>query len=181
MQQTSKEDDSQYYYDGTYSILKDDNDYYELECKVSDGKSSKLTYNLTINKKEFSIHCVGHNEPDFDLFKTDVKKKDSNEVEFEGVLGSESMYDGEWSNELKVTSGPLKGQSITVYESTCGNGMEDKYEVKRRGNVDLKGADTNNGKKVKGILVETKGEFADLRDGGVIRKKVWRFKELNFK
>jgi hypothetical protein len=57
----------------------------------------------------------------------------------------------------------------------------DKYEVKRRGNVDLKGADTNNGKKVKGILVETKGEFADLRDGGVIRKKVWRFKELNFK
>lgn len=181
MQQTSKEDDSQYYYDGTYSILKDDNDYYELECKVSDGKSSKLTYNLTINKKEFSIHCVGHNEPDFDLFKTDVKKKDSNEVEFEGVLGSESMYDGEWSNELKVTSGPLKGQSITVYESTCGNGMEDKYEVKRRGNVDLNGADTNNGKKVKGILVETKGEFADLRDGGVIRKKVWRFKELNFK
>jgi hypothetical protein len=181
IQQSSKEDDSRYYYDGTYSILRDDNDYYELECKVSDGKSTKLTYNMTINKKEFSIHCVGHNEPDFDLIKSDANKKENIEVEFEGVLGSESMYDGEWSNELTITSGTLKGKSVIVYESTCGNGMEDKYSIERKGNVDLDGADSNNGKKVKGLLVETKGEFANLENGGVFKKKVWRFKELNFK
>jgi hypothetical protein len=181
IQQTSKEDESRYYYDGTYSILRDNNEYYDLECKVSDGKSTKLTYNMTINKKDFSIHCVGHNEPDFDLIKSDAKKNESKEVEFEGVLGSESMYNGEWSNELTVTSGTLKGQKITVYESTCGNGMEDKYSIERKGNVDLDGADSNNGKKVKGVLVETKGEFANLENGGVFKKKVWRFKELNFK
>jgi hypothetical protein len=181
IQQTSKEDESRYYYDGVYSISQNDNNYYELVCKVSDGKSSNLTYTMTINKKEFSIHCIGHNEPDFDLKKSDAKKNESKEVEFEGVLGSESMYDGEWSNELTITSGPLKGKKITVYESTCGNGMEDKYSIERKGNVDLDGADSNNGKKVKGILVETKGEFANLENGGVFKKKVWRFKELNLK
>jgi hypothetical protein len=116
IQQTSKEDESRYYYDGVYSISQNNNNYYELVCKVSDGKSSNLTYTMTINKKEFSIHCIGHNEPDFDLKKSDAKKNESKEVEFEGVLGSESMYDGEWSNELTITSGPLKGKKVTVYE-----------------------------------------------------------------
>lgn len=182
IQQTSKEDDSRYYYDGTYSIIKDDNNYYELECKVTDGKTSKLTYNMTMNKKDFSIHCVGHNEPDFDLTKNDLKNKENKEVKFEGILGTETMYGGEWSIEIKVTAGALKGQELTAYISTCGLGMTDKYAIERKGNVDLNGADEYFGRKVKGVLLESHGEFANLSESDDrIFKKVWRIKELDFK
>jgi uncharacterized protein YcfL len=182
IQQTSKEDESRYYYDGVYSISQDDNNYYELVCKVRDGKSSNLAYTMTINKKELSIHCVGHNEPDFDLVKNDVKRKENKEVKFEGILGTEFMYSGEWSIEIKVTAGALKGQELKAYISTCGLGMTDKYAIEHKGNVDLNGADEYFGRKVKGVLLASQGEFANLSESDDrIFEKVWRIKELNFK
>jgi hypothetical protein len=182
IQQTSKEDESRYYYDGTYSILRDNNEYYDLECKVSDGKSTKLTYSMTINKKDFSIHCVGHNEPDFDIVKNDVKRKENKEVKFEGILGTEILYGGEWSIEIKVTAGELKGQELKAYISTCGLGMTDKYAIEHKGNVDLNGADEYFGRKVKGVLLASKGEFANLTESDErFFSKVWRIKELNFR
>lgn len=180
LQQTSLEDQTRYYYSGDYDITSEKDDVYELDCKVSDGKNSNPSYKMILHKKDFTIHVVRPNEPEFDLLKQGVEPKNNNEVAFEGTLGTESMYSGEWSVEIKITDGKLKGQSITAWMSTCGLGMEDKYAIEMTGDFPLDGSDENAGSRVKGILVKSKGLFADVSgSGGPTTREVWRIKELN--
>jgi hypothetical protein len=70
LQQTSLEDNSRYYYDGTYSITQEDTNKLIIECKMSDGKTSFPTYTLTIEKASAKGTCKGSNEPEFEIERT---------------------------------------------------------------------------------------------------------------
>jgi hypothetical protein len=70
LQQTSLEDNSRYYYDGTYSILKENANSLTIECKMSDGKSSFPSYTLNIDKSTLKGTCKGSNDPEFKIEKT---------------------------------------------------------------------------------------------------------------
>jgi len=70
LQQTSLEDNSRFYYDGTYSILQEDANKLIIECKMSDGKSSFPSYTLTIEKSNLKGTCKGSNDPEFEIEKT---------------------------------------------------------------------------------------------------------------
>jgi hypothetical protein len=69
LQQINLEDNSRYYYDGTFKIIKDATDMLKIECSVSDGKHSNPTYILAINKSDKTAICIGRNEPEFKLEK----------------------------------------------------------------------------------------------------------------
>lgn len=69
LQQTSLEDNSRYYYDGTYSIIQEDENKLIIECKMSDGKSSFPSYTLTIEKATVKGTCKGSNDPEFAIEK----------------------------------------------------------------------------------------------------------------
>lgn len=70
LQQTSLEDNSRYYYDGTYSIIQEDEKKLIIECKMSDGKSSFPSYTLTIEKASVKGTCKGSNDPEFAIEET---------------------------------------------------------------------------------------------------------------
>lgn len=70
LQQTNLEDNSRYYYDGTFVVKNENENSLEIECKLSDGKSSNPTYNIAINKPHATAGvCKGNKEPEFKLEK----------------------------------------------------------------------------------------------------------------
>lgn len=69
LQQTNLEDNSRFYYDGKFKIIKDATDVVEIECSLSDGQYSNPTFLLTINKDDKSATCIGNNEPEVILEK----------------------------------------------------------------------------------------------------------------
>ena len=69
LQQTSQEDNSRVYYEGTIKILSENANYIQIECSLSDGKTSKPTYTLTITKADKKATCMGSNDPEFQLEK----------------------------------------------------------------------------------------------------------------
>jgi hypothetical protein len=69
LQQTSLEDNSRYYYDGTYLIIQEDANTLTIECKMSDGKSSFPSYTLKIDKATIKGTCKGSNDPEFVIEK----------------------------------------------------------------------------------------------------------------
>lgn len=70
LQQTSLEDNTRFYYDGTAKIIADDEKTLKLECAMSDGKTSKPVYTLTLDKTTMKGVCTGTNEPEFEVEKT---------------------------------------------------------------------------------------------------------------
>jgi hypothetical protein len=69
LQQINLEDKSRVYYEGTFKIISDNTTAVKIECALSDGKTSKPTYTLTINKSDKKTNCTGSNEPEFQLEK----------------------------------------------------------------------------------------------------------------
>jgi len=69
LQQTSLDDNSRFYLDGTYKIISEDSTITKIECTLSDGQGSKPTYVLTINKSDKKGICIGNNEPEFNVEK----------------------------------------------------------------------------------------------------------------
>jgi hypothetical protein len=67
MQQTSLEDNSRFYYDGTYKTLNEDEENIKIECTLSDGNSSNPTFVLSIKKSEKKGICIGKNQPEFSI------------------------------------------------------------------------------------------------------------------
>jgi hypothetical protein len=70
LQQTSLEDNSRYYYNGNYLIVKEDTSTITIECKMSDGRSSFPSYTLTLDKVTLNGTCKGSNDPEFEIQKT---------------------------------------------------------------------------------------------------------------
>ncbi len=70
LQQTSLEDNSRYYYEGTYSIIQEDANILSIQCNLSDGKSSNPSYTISIETSNNKVTCKGSNDPAFTLEKT---------------------------------------------------------------------------------------------------------------
>ena len=70
LQQTSMEDNSRYFYSGTYKIIETDKEWKKVECSVSDGEYSNPTYILKIWPEEHKATCEKSNDPLIKLKKT---------------------------------------------------------------------------------------------------------------
>jgi hypothetical protein len=70
LQQTSLEDQSRVYYEGTFKITSDEEGSYSIACSLSDGENSNPSYLLIIDKKEKKGLCRSGNDPEFALEKT---------------------------------------------------------------------------------------------------------------
>jgi hypothetical protein len=70
LQQTNLDDNSRVYYDGNYKIILDEKNTTKIECSLSDGKTSKPIYTMTISKNDKKGTCNGNNEPEFSIEKT---------------------------------------------------------------------------------------------------------------
>lgn len=179
--QINKRNKGHYIFQGTYSILSESPQAYKMKCDFTYGKSSKLIYLMTLDKSSLEIDCEIQDSPGFKLSKSVEGDAKILEVYFEGILGSEWMHSGEWSIEIQMQKGLLKGQTVTIYMSTSGLGVEDQNQIEVKGNVGLDGSDFYNGRSVKGVLVSSTGEFVDLSGRNANSKAVvWRLKELNF-
>ena len=70
LQQTSLDDNSRYYYEGSYSINGETDTEYTIECNVSDSNgTSNPSFTLVIQKDAKSGKCTSEDQPDFDLEK----------------------------------------------------------------------------------------------------------------
>ncbi len=70
LQQINLEDNSSvYFYDGTYKIFSQENNFIKIECTLSDGQGSSPSYILTINRSDKKGICTGNNEPGFSIEK----------------------------------------------------------------------------------------------------------------
>jgi hypothetical protein len=69
LQLTSLEDNTRYFYEGSYTINADDAEKLKITCKLSDGKTSNPTYTLVINKTNKAGLCKGDNDPEFSIKK----------------------------------------------------------------------------------------------------------------
>jgi hypothetical protein len=69
LQQINLDDNSRVYYEGSYKIIKNENNSVKIECSLSDGQNSNPTYILIINQNEKKGMCMGNNEPQFSIEK----------------------------------------------------------------------------------------------------------------
>ena len=71
LQQTNMEDNTRYYYEGKFSIIDSKKDeYYKIECSLTDGEYSHPTFILKIWVLKNKIICESENSPEFLLTKT---------------------------------------------------------------------------------------------------------------
>ncbi|MBM3455913.1 MAG: hypothetical protein FJX80_12315 [Bacteroidetes bacterium] len=69
LQQINLENNSRYYYEGTYRIISNESNTIKVECSLSDGQYSKPTYILTINKNDKKGICNHKSEPELSIEK----------------------------------------------------------------------------------------------------------------
>jgi hypothetical protein len=105
------------------------------------------------------------------------KTKQSKEIYFEGTIKQESMWDGIFSFDVKITKGPLAGKTESFYMSTV---MDDPKQVECKGCEKIDGTGSSSGKRVKGKIIESTGKFEDYKVGGYKIKKCYRPIEINF-
>ncbi len=106
-------------------------------------------------------------------------------INIEGTIVSEYMYDGTNSLEISIINSSIKDsqktiklpKSLVVYFQTNFN---DRYAIDCKGNFQFSGDETNNGKKVKGTICESLGEFENKEDGSMFKQKIYRPIELNY-
>jgi hypothetical protein len=69
LQQTNMEDNTRYYYEGSFTITDIKEEWKKIECSLSDGEYSNPTYTLTIWPLEDKALSQKNNEPDLMLKK----------------------------------------------------------------------------------------------------------------
>ena len=70
LQQTSLDDNSRYYYEGSYKVNDETDTEYTIECNVSDSNgTSNPSFTLVIQKETKSGKCTSEDQPEFDLEK----------------------------------------------------------------------------------------------------------------
>lgn len=110
------------------------------------------------------------------LFSQDERK--TKEIYFEGTVETESLYDGTFSISVQITKGDLAGNIEDLYFNV---GFNDANSIEYKGNAEISGAGDSIGKKIKGTIIESTGEF-EIYDGfgGTETKKCYRPIELNW-
>ena len=114
-----------------------------------------------------------------DLIIAELKntKDETNGIYFEGTVEMESLYDGVFYLSVKITKGELAGKTEKLFFNI---GFQDANTVECKGNAVFEGAGDNGGKKVKGKIIESSGEFENYEDGSTETKKCYRPIELNW-
>lgn len=98
------------------------------------------------------------------------------EIYFEGIILFEHMYDYAWWYDVEITNGELKGKKESIYFSTI---MNDPHRIESKGNVVFDGSDVA-GKRIKGKIIRSVGDFENYNDGSIDTKKCYRPIELDW-
>ena len=102
--------------------------------------------------------------------------QDKQEIYFEGGVESETLYDDIFYITVKITKGELAGESVDLYFQVA---FEDANRVECRGNMKFDGSGEGEGKKIKGKIIRSTGEFENYETGEPDIKKIYRSIELN--
>ncbi|MEJ6681432.1 MAG: hypothetical protein QNL21_05000, partial [Flavobacteriales bacterium] len=103
---------------------------------------------------------------------------DQNEIYFEGTVLMESMYDGVFFISVEIDKGELAGKSEDLY---FRSGMEDFNTIDYTGNVNFDGSGECEGKKIKGVVISSTGNFENYETGEDDLKEIYRIKDVNYK
>ncbi len=91
------------------------------------------------------------------------------EIYFEGTVEHEIGYDGTWGLSVEIISGELAGKAEQFYFSTR---FDDANKVECKGNA--ASSPDRTGKKIKGKVIESTGEFENYEKGGYETRKCYR-------
>jgi hypothetical protein len=98
------------------------------------------------------------------------------DIYFEGVVESETMYDGIFYITVKIRKGDLAGESVDIYFQVS---FEDDNRVECKDDVKFDGSGEGEGKNIKGKITLSTGEFENYETGETDIKKIYRPIELN--
>jgi len=98
------------------------------------------------------------------------------DIYFEGVVESETMYDGIFYITVKIRKGELAGESVDIYFQVS---FEDVNRVECKDDVKIDGSGAGEGKNIKGKIIHSIGEFENYETGETDIKKIYRPIELN--
>ena len=102
--------------------------------------------------------------------------QEKQEIYFEGEVESEILYDGIFYITVKIRKGELAGESVDLYFQVA---FEDANRVERKGDAKFDGSGEAEGKKIKGKIIRSTGEFENYETGETDIKKIYRPIELN--
>ena len=97
-------------------------------------------------------------------------------IYFEGEVESETLYDHIFYITVKITKGELAGESADLYFQVAS---EDANRVECKGNIKFDGSGKSEGKKIKGKIIRSTGDFENYETGEADIKKIYRPIELN--
>ncbi|AGA76587.1 hypothetical protein [Echinicola vietnamensis] len=69
LEQVNEHDQSVKQLAGTYQVIQDDAQHYEISCTVNDGSDISLTYTISIDKASQTTRCSLSNQTPFELLK----------------------------------------------------------------------------------------------------------------
>jgi hypothetical protein len=101
----------------------------------------------------------------------------SKQIYFEGVIKSEATWNGIFSFDVIISKGTLAGKTETFYFSTI---MSDPKQIECKGNAQIQGDGSSNGKKIKGKVIMSTGSFENYNTGGIKSKPCYRPTEINW-
>ena len=103
--------------------------------------------------------------------------QDKQEIYFEGEVESEDLYDGIFYIAVKIRKGELAGESVDIYFQVA---FEDANRDECKGDAKFDGSGEAEGKKIKGKIIRSTGEFENYESGGTYVKNIYRPIELNW-
>ena len=103
--------------------------------------------------------------------------QDKQEIYFEGEVEFEDLYDGINLISIQINKGELAGELVNLYFQVA---FEDANMIPCKGNAELDGSGEAEGKKIKGKIIRSTGEFENYESGGTYTKKIYRPIELNW-
>jgi hypothetical protein len=103
--------------------------------------------------------------------------EEAREIYFEGTVEGVSAYDGVSYVLIKITSGELAGKTENFYFNI---GFHDTLTVECTGNAEFDFSGNEIGRKIKGKVIESTGEFENYETGDTETKKCYRPIELNW-
>ncbi len=128
LEQINLEDRTPVYYHGTFSVVNNSG-LTKIVCSLTDNHSSNPTYTLILDKSNNTIKCVGHNEPEFDVEKTNSNKANSTTTADLPNQGEEMNIDGmyRYKDESANISITINGDTW-IGQTTIISGMGDEYD-----------------------------------------------------
>ena len=133
--------------------------YTAASCGSKDKESTELKNSTTTDNTEIAT------------------RENLNDIYFEGTVELEDQYDGIWYISVKIDKGELAGKTESLY---FRSGMEDSNSIDYTGNANFDGSGEGEGKRIVGLLIQSKGNFENYETGENDSKEIYRVKEVNY-